>query len=97
MTSLKKSGEPQLTEENFQDAALVFQDRQAGVSVVYDPDLKKYFYNAYCIEATLLKELFSCEYEFLEDALNVINSEFSTWSLKKLEEKKSGCGSCAAK
>jgi len=98
MTSLKKSSEPLLTIDNFQDAALVFQDRQAGVSIVYDLELDKYYYNAYCVELTLLKELFSCEYDFLEDALSVINSEFSTWSLKKLEDKKStGCGSCAAK
>ena len=85
-----------LTEENFSHSILRFRDRQAGVSVVYDPDLDRYTYNAYCIEAQLLKELFTCEYEFLADALAVINEEFGQWEVFDLSAK-SGCGSCVAK
>ena len=82
--------------DNYAHAILQFRDRQAGVSEVYDPECDSYTYNAYCIEATLLKELYSCEFEFLADALAVINDEFGQWELVDLSAK-SGCGSCVAK
>jgi hypothetical protein len=85
-----------LTEENFTHSILQFRDRQAGVSVVYDLELDRYTYNAYCIEAQLLQELFTCEYEFLEDALLVVNEEFGQWESIDLSAK-TGCGSCVAK
>jgi hypothetical protein len=85
-----------LTEENYAHCILQFRDRQAGVSVVYDPDFDTYAYNSYCIEAKLLKELFTCEYEFLADALAVVNDEFGQWELVDLSAKQ-GCGSCVAK
>jgi len=85
-----------LTEENFSHSILQFRDRQAGVSVVYDPDVDSYSYNSYCLEVKLLKELFTCEYEFLEDALAVINDEFGQWEMVDLSAKQ-GCGSCVAK
>lgn len=85
-----------LTEDNFSHAVLKFRDRQAGVSVVYDGSTDRFSYNAYCIEITLLEELFTCEFEFLTDALQVVNDEFGTWELVDLS-KKQGCGSCVAK
>lgn len=87
----------QLSEENFLEQAFRFRDRQAGVSVIYDPDDDCFTYNAYCVELTLNKELFTEEHEFLADALALINSEFGTWELKALGTKDKGCGSCAAK
>ena len=85
-----------LTQDNYSHSILQFRDRQAGVSIVYDPDRDTYSYTAYCIEAKLLTELFTCEYDFLEDALAVINDEFGQWELVDLSAK-SGCGSCVAK
>ena len=85
-----------LTEENYTYTVLTFRDRQAGVSEVYDPDTDTFAYNAYCLERVLMKELFTCEYEFLSDALDSINEEFGTWAPQAFEEKK-GCGSCVAK
>jgi hypothetical protein len=85
-----------ITEENYSHSILQFRDRQAGVSVVFDPTADRFTYNAYCIEAKLLTELFTCEFEFLGDALETINSEFGQWELVDLS-KKSGCGSCVAK
>ncbi|MEY4630644.1 MAG: hypothetical protein RIQ81_764 [Pseudomonadota bacterium] len=85
-----------ITEENFEFKVLQFRERQAGISLVFDPESSSWQYNAYCIETKLLKELFSCEHEFLEDALQLINSEFGTWELVDLSAKK-GCGSCVAK
>jgi hypothetical protein len=85
-----------LTTENYSHSVLVFRDRQAGVSEIYDPFENQYSYNAYCIEKKLVKELFTCEYEFLEDALYAINEEFGTWELESFEKDK-GCGSCVAK
>lgn len=85
-----------LNEENYTHSILRFRDRQAGVSEVYDPETDGYTYNAYCIEAKLLTELYSCEFEFLHDALDVINEEFGQWDLVDLSTK-SGCGSCVAK
>ena len=85
-----------ITEENFSHSILQFRDRQAGVSSVYDPSTETYTYNAYCIESQLLTELFTCEYEFLTDAVAAINDEFGQWELVDLSAKK-GCGSCVAK
>jgi hypothetical protein len=85
-----------LTADNFLNTVLTFRDRQAGVSVIFDPDSDMYSYNAYCLETKLLKELFTCEYQFLDEALAVINAEFGSWERATLE-KTSGCGSCAAK
>lgn len=97
-TSISASPENgwKITSENFEYKILQFRERQAGIGLVYDPDSESYRYNAYCIETKLLKELFSCEYDFLDDALEVINSEFGTWELVDLSAKK-GCGSCVAK
>ena len=89
--------EGKITEENFQSHFLRFQKRQAGVSLVFCPEASQYSYNAYCIEGELLKELFSVEHEFLDDALDMINDEFSSWELVSYEQKKSGCSSCSAK
>ena len=86
-----------LTEENYDSSFLRFHDRQAGVSLVYDPHEGRYYYNAYCAEAKILKQLFSVEYVFLEQALETINDEFGTWELVSFDPKKSGCGSCVAK
>lgn len=85
-----------LNEENFSHSILQFRDRQAGVSTVYDPETESYTYNAYCIEAQILQELFTCEYEFLSDAIATINDEFGQWELIDLSAK-TGCGSCVAK
>jgi len=88
----------QLSVENFDHKALVFRDRQAGVSVIYDAERDIYTYNAYCLETKLMQELYTCEYDFLEDALKLVNDEFGTWELTDLGEKAdSGCGSCVAK
>lgn len=84
-----------ITSSNYQSAALVFRDRQAGVSEIFDPISQKFRYNAYCLEKKLLKELFSAEYDFLDDAIVRINEEFGTWKLEDFSN--SGCGSCAAK
>ena len=85
-----------ITGENFEYKILQFRERQAGIGLVFDPESKSYNYNAYCIETKLLTELFSSEYEFLDDALEVVNNEFGTWEIVDLSAK-SGCGSCAAK
>jgi hypothetical protein len=85
-----------LTEENYTHSHFTWRTRQAGVSLIFDPERNRYVYNAYCIETELLKELFTCEYEFLEEALLVINQEYGNWEYKSVEEK-SGCGSCVAK
>ena len=85
-----------LDEETYSTMALKFRDRQAGVSLIYDHENLRYTYNAYCIETQLLKELFSAEFEFLNDALNTINEEFGSWELIRLDGKKN-CVSCVAK
>ena len=85
-----------LSEENFDHTVLVFRDRQAGVAAVFDHESQRFTYNAYCLEKKLLKELFSREFDFLSDALEVINEEFGTWPSESFE-KASGCGSCVAK
>ena len=85
-----------MTEENYSYSYYSFEDRQSGISLVYSPSKKSYLYNVYCLEQTLLKELFTVEYDFLEDALKTVNSEFGNWKLKTFEEKKSSCSSCTA-
>lgn len=92
---LKKWG--RLNPQNYESNTLRFGDRQAGVSLVYDPDEDRYYYNAYCVETKLLKELFAVEHHFLEDALETINEEFGTWELESFDQKTNDCGSCAAK
>ncbi len=87
----------QLDDQNFMEKVYRFQDRQAGVSLIYDPDDNIFTYNAYCLETHIMKELFTVEQEYLEDALDLINAEFGSWELVDLSEKSSGCGSCAAK
>ena len=94
-TAVKKWG--RLNPRNYESSTLRFRDRQAGVSLVYDPGEGRYYYNAYCVETRLMKELFAVEHQYLEDALETINAEFGTWELESFDEKKSGCGSCAAK
>lgn len=85
-----------LNVDNFMHSYLRFNDRQAGVSAVFCPSEQKFYYNAYCLEMKVLKELMSVEFEFLDDALDLINEEFSTWDTVDFEPEK-GCGSCAAK
>ena len=84
-----------LTESNYDHSVLVFRDRQAGVSEIYDPESGAFSYNAYCLEKKLMKELYTCEFDFLTDALEVINAEFGSWELEDFDQK--GCGSCVAK
>ena len=87
-----------LTEENYLESCLRFRDRQAGVGIVYCPDEKRYYYNAYCLETKLVKELMSVEFDFLEDALDYIDDEFGTWEIENFDKEKSnGCSSCVAK
>lgn len=89
--------EMKLNQENYQSSYLEFQDRQAGVSLVFDPFKNRYYYNAYCVESKILKELFTVECDFLEEALQTVHLEFGQWELKNHDKKDSGCGSCAAK
>jgi hypothetical protein len=84
-----------LDTENYSYTVFRWRDRQAGVSLVFDPTEDRYFYNAYCIETKIYKELFSCEFEFLDDAIKLINQEYGNWEVQSLDSK--GCGSCAAK
>lgn len=84
-----------ITDANYLSSALVFRDRQAGVSEIYDPITEKFRYNAYCLERKILKELFSIEFDFLQDAISRINDEFGSWKLESLSDK--GCGNCVAK
>ena len=85
-----------ITEDNYTYSYYSFEDRQSGISLVYSLEKKAYLYNVYCIEQTLLKELFTVEYDFLDDAIETVNSEFGSWNLKTFEEKKSSCSSCQA-
>jgi hypothetical protein len=84
-----------LTAENYTDTVLTFRDRQAGVSEIYDPHLNEYTYNAYCMEKKLIKELWTVEFDYLEDALKRVNEEFGSWETESFDRK--GCGSCVAK
>lgn len=83
-----------LTTDNYSHCFFRFRDRQAGVSEVYDPDDGLYRYNCYCVEQTILKELYTVEFSFLEDALVHINSEFGNWEFCDFAPQKSECGSC---
>lgn len=89
------SAAEKLTSENFLTKILRFRDRQAGVSLIFDPEDNCYTYNAYCLETKILQELYTVEYDFLDDALAAINDEFGSWELTDLNP--SGCGSCVAK
>ena len=80
-----------LTQENFATMALHHRDRQAGVSMIYDPHQDIFVYNAYCIELKLLKELFSRECATLDEALAVINEEFAGWQLRELAQSGGAC------
>lgn len=86
-----------LTEENYDHKIFRFRDRQAGVSLIFDGLRQTYSYNAYCLETKILKELFTVEFDFLTDALELINDEFGTWELADIAPQKEGCGSCVAK
>lgn len=86
-----------LTIDNYLTSVFRFRDRQAGVSIIYDPDAELYTYNAYCLETEIMKELFTVEHDYLEDALELINQEFGNWELVDLAEQKSSCSSCVAK
>lgn len=86
-----------LTFDNFMQSVFRFHDRQAGVSLIFDPDTQLFTYNAYCLETKIMKELFTVECDYLDDALKLINDEFGSWDLVDLSEKSSGCGSCVAK
>ncbi len=86
-----------MTEENYLEKAFQFRERQAGVSVIYDPSTDAYTYNAYCLETKIMKELFSVEFDYLDDALALMNDEFGSWELVDLSEKSSGCATCVAK
>ena len=89
--------EKTLTDDNYMEKAFFFRDRQAGVSSIFDPKTKTYTYNAYCLERELMKELFTVEFDFLDDALQLINDEFGSWEIDSLGTEKSECGSCVAK
>ncbi|MFY7927583.1 MAG: hypothetical protein ACOVS5_01820 [Oligoflexus sp.] len=86
-----------LNVDNYLGSIYRFNDRQAGVSLIYDPERELYTYNAYCLETKIMKELFTVECEYLEEALDLINQEFGSWELVELNTKSSGCGSCVAK
>ena len=90
------NGTGKLTRENFESMALMHRDRQAGVSMIYDPARDIFVYNAYCIELKLLKELFSRECDTLDQALDIVNEEFTEWSLATVSVEQGGCptGSC---
>ncbi len=87
----------QLTEDNYLDKAFQFRDRQAGVSLIFDPQSERYIYNSYCLETKIMKELYTVEYDYLVDALKHINDEFGSWELVDVHTQSSGCGSCVAK
>ena len=82
-----------LTEDNYESKALRHLDRQAGISVIYDPTADIFVYNAYCLELKLLKELSSCEYDTLDKALIAVNEEFGSWSLVDLAVAEGCCQS----
>ena len=86
-----------LTEENYYYSYFKFNDRQAGVSLIFSPEDDRYIYNSYCLETEVFKEIFSVESEFLSEAIELINNEFGGWELVSLKEKQSGCSTCVAK
>ena len=93
---MEEALDPQIDADNFQTHYLRFRDRQAGISLIYEASQNSYRYNVYCLETKLLKEIFSLEFDFLDDAIISLNQEFGTWELVAYEQK-SGCGSCVAK
>ncbi|MFW7380110.1 MAG: hypothetical protein ACOH5I_14950 [Oligoflexus sp.] len=97
MSQAQNLEDQQLTVDNYLHKAFRFQARQAGVSVIYNPETELYTYNAYCLETEIMKELFTVEHDYLEDAIELINQEFGNWELVDLAEEKTGCSSCAAK
>lgn len=86
-----------INSENFESHYFRFNDRQAGISLVYSDAENRFYYNVYCLEMTLLKEISSVEVEFLDDAIDLCNQEFGSWELASFAPESSGCGSCAAK
>ena len=90
-----KTAVSKLTAENYSWCVFKFRDRQAGVSEIYDPEEERYRYNSYCLEQKLLKEIYTQEYAFLDDALEHTNLEFGNWEFQDLSLKKPACGSCA--
>ena len=87
----------EITDENYLTHVLRFRDRQAGISVVYDPQTDDFSFVASAVETQQLVELWSAEYPNLDAAVAAVNSEFGTWELTSLGKKDSaGCGTCAA-
>lgn len=86
-----------ITSENYNYSYFSFEDRQAGIGHIFCPKKDSFNYNVYCVERKLLKEIFSIEYDFLDDAINAVNQEFGQWERVEFKDKKSGCGNCAAK
>ena len=84
-----------LTATNFLHSCLMFEQRQAGIAVIYCYLTEQYIYHAYCLETKLLKDLVSVEFDDLTDAIQYINDEFSSWELTSFDQ--GGCGSCHAK
>ena len=85
-----------ITADNYSYAYFRFQARQAGIAFSYCANRQQFIYNAYCMETELLKELTSVEFEYLEDAMQFINDEFSQWEFIEIPED-TGCGSCSNK
>ena len=83
-----------LASENYTYCFFRFRDRQAGVTEIFDPLANLYRYNSYCLEQKLLKEIYSAEFAFLEDALAHTNAEFGNWEFQDITLKKSDCASC---
>ena len=84
-----------LTPHNYGWCVFKFRERQAGVTEIYDPGAECYHYNSYCLEQKLLKEIYTREFAFLDDALEHSNREFGNWEFQDLSLKKPACGSCA--
>ncbi|MCY4380812.1 MAG: hypothetical protein OXC40_04490 [Proteobacteria bacterium] len=85
-----------LSTSNFLTSCLSFEDRQAGVSIIYCHQSDKYVYHGYCLETKLSRDLMSVEFDVLEDAISYINEEFLGWQLQLFNDD-GGCGSCHAK
>ncbi|MDE3269114.1 MAG: hypothetical protein OYH77_02390 [Pseudomonadota bacterium] len=83
-----------LTTLNYTYCYYVFRSRQAGVTAIYDPTQQLYVYNSYCLEQKLLKEIYSIEFGFLDDALAHINTEFGNWEFRNILLKKPACNGC---
>jgi hypothetical protein len=94
--SMEQAG-PKLTRDNYEFQVLRSRARQAGVSLIYDPERDEFTYNAYCLELKLLKELFTQEFETLDEALSCIHEEFGSWQLADAAvplPSAAGCGGC---